>query len=220
MTDVGPGRHALDAHRLRADSRGVDGKAKWARPANTIAWLLAITLGVSILGYVGVPEIRLRLALRGSTAPQPIHPSIIMLGDSHTGFVNWRVLTGCDNIAGSGVGGNTTAQILSRLPEVLNQRPRLVILLAGTNDALQGVPASDTITNIRTIEKQVNDRGAAFEFIAPPPLPGRDIGALVSISSLSVPFSVEDLLADQVHLRRSGYAKWRDAIAPLISKYC
>lgn len=159
--------------------------------------------------------------MRGG-GPNPERPSIVMLGDSHTEFVNWRILLHCPNIANHGVGGNDTAQILQRLPEVIALNPRLVILMAGTNDARRYVPQADTVSNLQAIRRQVTERGIEYVSLTPPPLPSRgdSIMASVSAASMPVPFTEEDLLNDKIHLRRSGYAKWRDTIAPLARKFC
>jgi GDSL-like Lipase/Acylhydrolase family len=185
-----------------------------ARIMNKTKIVLAAILVISAAGYLLLPEIRLRLALRGSTIPEPDHPSIIMLGDSHIQFVNWRLLEQCDGIANFGVGGNTTAQMLSRLPDALARKPKLIIVMGGTNDALQKIPADITVLNLSSIQQEVTKRGIEFASLAPPFLHEGLAG------SLRVQFTEDDLLADGVHLRRSGYAKIRDAISPLVRKYC
>jgi lysophospholipase L1-like esterase len=167
------------------------------------------------------PQIELWLALRGG-GTNPENPSIVMLGDSHTEFVNWPLLLHCKSIANHGVGGNDTAQMLARLPEVIAQRPRLVVLMAGTNDARRYVSPAETIANLRAIKQRITDRGIEYVSLTPPPLPSRgdSINASIGAAMLQVPFTVDDLRPDQIHLRRSGYAKWRDAIAPMVQKYC
>jgi lysophospholipase L1-like esterase len=179
----------------------------------------AFTLAVGL--FFAAPEIRLRMALHGPGS-NPERPSIVMLGDSHTNFVNWRVLTGCYGIANYGIGGDTTAQMLARLPDVLSHRPRLVIVMAGTNDARRYVPAHETIENLQTIKREAIERGIEYVVLTPPPLPSRGdaINAAISAASLSIPFTEADLLDDKIHLRPSGYAKWRDAIAPIVKRHC
>lgn len=158
------------------------------------------------------PTIELHRALQRTSEPNPTHPTIIMLGDSHIEFVNWRMLLHCPNIANDGVGGNTTAEILARLPGVIAQEPRLVILMAGTNDALQHIEAHETFKNIQSIKVVLSNHGIELETISPP---------LSSVpATIPVPFDEGDLLPDGIHLRRSGYAKWRDAVAPIVQLNC
>lgn len=168
------------------------------------------------------PEAELVLALRGSPEHQPDQPSIIMLGDSHTEFVNWPLLLHCPSIANHGIGGNDTSQILARVPEIIAKKPRLVVLMAGTNDARRYVPPTQTRANLASIRASIEAAGIEFISLTPPPLPSRGDSVNVSISAatLAVPFTLDDLRPDQIHLRRSGYAKWRDAIAPTVQKYC
>jgi lysophospholipase L1-like esterase len=177
-----------------------------------VKWL-AIAIIALIAGWLGLaPTIELHRALQPTNEPNPLHPTIVMLGDSHTAFVNWRMMLHCPNIANDGVGGNTTAQILARLPEVLAQGPRLVILMAGTNDALQHIDASETSKNIQSIKAALSKNSIELETISPP-LSGNP-------ATIPVHFDGADLLPDGVHLRRSGYAKWRDAVTPLVRRYC
>jgi hypothetical protein len=181
---------------------------------------LLIPIAAAVI-YVAWPSIELHLAMRGGGA-NPERPSIVMLGDSHAEFVNWKILLRCPNVANHGVGGNDTAQILQRLPEVLATKPRLVILMAGTNDARRYVPPAETTSNLAIIKLQVAALGIEYVSLTPPPLPSRGDAVQTSISaaSLSIPFTEGDLLDDKIHLRRSGYAKWRDAIAPLVREFC
>jgi hypothetical protein len=181
--------------------------------------LIPIAAGLAI--SIAWPSLELHLAMRGG-GTNPAHPSIVMLGDSHTEFVNWQVLLRCPNIANHGVGGNDTAQILQRLPQVLSLKPKLVILMAGTNDARRYVPQAETIANLQAIKQQAVERGIEFVSLTPPLLPSRGeaVKTAISAASVSIPFIDDDLLDDKIHLRRSGYAKWRDAIAPIVRKFC
>jgi hypothetical protein len=182
---------------------------------------LLVSIAAGLAAFFAWPDLELHLAMRGS-GTNPERPSIVMLGDSHTEFVNWKMLLRCSTIANYGVGGNDTAQILQRLPEVLATKPRLVILMAGTNDARRYVPPAETTSNLAIIKLQVAALGIEYVSLVPPPLPSRGDAVQTSISaaSLSIPFTESDLLDDKIHLRRSGYAKWRDAIAPLVRKFC
>ena len=182
-------------------------------------WSLAFLIPVVL--FLVQPTIELHLAMRGG-GTNPEHPTIVMLGDSHTEIVNWRLLLRCPNIANHGVGGNNTAQILQRLPDVVALKPKLIVLMAGTNDARRYVPPPETIANLQAIKEGVTGLGIELISLTPPPLPSRGnaISTAISAASVTVPFTDDDLMSDKIHLRRSGYAKWRDAVAPIVEKYC
>lgn len=180
-----------------------------------------VSLVVAATWFV-IPEIKLHAAMRGAESPNPSQPTIVMLGDSHTTFVNWRMLMGCESIANFGVGGNTSAQMLGRLPQVVAANPRAVLVMVGTNDALQRIDPALTVANMREIESELTAHDITTVFLAPPPLPSRraEIDAISDPKAIDLRITESDLLADQIHLKRSAYAKWRDAIAPIVRKFC
>ncbi len=179
----------------------------------------ALLLASAALLFRSEIELWLAMKVRGE---EPQQPSIVMLGDSLTEVANWKILARCRSISNLGIGGNSTAQMLDRLSDALSKNPKLVFVMAGTNDARRYVPNAETLANLRTIEAKVTERGIAYASLTPPPLPSRGsaVDAAISGASLPIPFTLDDLQDDQIHLRRSGYAKWRDAIAPLVQKFC
>jgi lysophospholipase L1-like esterase len=54
-----------------------------------------------------------------------------------------------------GIGGETTSALLKRLDEVIEDRPRKVVLLIGANDLAAAVPPSRIIDNYRTILERI-----------------------------------------------------------------
>ena len=89
----------------------------------------------------------------------PAQTTVLILGDSLTQGVgassaqtNYPALLKQQsqwNIINGGVSGNTSAQALTRLPELLQQhQPKLVIISIGGNDFLQRLSNSDTQANI------------------------------------------------------------------------
>lgn len=179
---------------------------------------LVLTAATAIAsGILIAPEVKLHRALQETNEKNPTHPSIIMLGDSHTAFVNWRMLMNCPDIANFGVGGETTAQMLVRLPAVIEAAPRVVFIMAGTNDALQKIRADVTTENLKKIEDGLKAHSIVSRFLVPPPLSGHSIP---TIGTVDAHITEGDLLADGIHLRRSAYAKWRDKIAPDVARFC
>ena len=56
--------------------------------------------------------------------------------------------------------GDTTAQALARLSEVLERNPRLVIVLLGGNDFLRQVPRAETKKNLAEVVRRIQAQGA------------------------------------------------------------
>jgi lysophospholipase L1-like esterase len=185
---------------------------------------LTIAAACLVLAVVGLRErsrLELWLAMRGAGA-NPDHPVIAMLGDSLVDSVNWRLLLHCNGIGNYAERGATTAQMLAHLPSILALKPRLVMVMGGTNDALLNIAPQETMANLGAIEAEATRNGVAFISFSPPPLPGKaDVLAPVrAAASITIPFDESDLSKDRIHLKASGYAKWRDAAVPTVLKYC
>ena len=111
----------------------------------------------------------------------PAHTTVLILGDSLTQGVGassaqtsypallkqktrWNIING-------GVSGNTSAQALARLPELLQQhQPKLVIISIGGNDFLQRLSNSDTQANIAQSIALSQQSGAQVLLVAVPEL--------------------------------------------------
>ena len=107
----------------------------------------------------------------------PVQTTVLILGDSLTQGVGassaqtsypallkqqsqWNIING-------GVSGNTSAQALVRLPELLQQhQPKLVIISIGGNDFLRQLPEADTRANIIAICRQALGSGAQVLLVA------------------------------------------------------
>jgi acyl-CoA thioesterase I len=63
-------------------------------------------------------------------------------------------------VINAGKSGDTTASALPRLDEILDERPNLVILELGTNDALRGVHPDITRSNLATMITKIRGSGA------------------------------------------------------------
>jgi acyl-CoA thioesterase I len=64
-------------------------------------------------------------------------------------------------IVNLGKRGDTTATALTRIDDVLNQNPKLVIILLGGNDFLTGVPIDTSFSNLSALVTRIQDHGAA-----------------------------------------------------------
>jgi acyl-CoA thioesterase I len=129
-----------------------------------------------------------------------------------------------------GVSGNTTAQGLARIDEVLEKEPRLVILLLGGNDYLRKVPLGETFSNLRRIITRLQSQGAVILLLGVR-------GGLISdkfdsyyedlaeeTGSAHVSDVLDGLIADQrymsdaIHPNDVGYARIAERIYPVLKK--
>ncbi|MBN6189203.1 hypothetical protein JQN58_20325 [Aneurinibacillus sp. BA2021] len=67
-----------------------------------------------------------------------------------------------------GVNGETTAQMLRRVPQVLAEQPDIVFFLGGTNDAYQEAPLEEFKRNVTAIAAQITETAAATLFVCLP----------------------------------------------------
>ena len=132
------------------------------------------------------------------------------------------------SIVNAGLPGDTTGSALNRLDgSVIARKPKIVIVLLGGNDLLQGVPVQQRVTNITTIVQRIRAAGAAVLLVGlgDPPLDPFD-GALpalgTSTSSTYVPailegiYGVPSLMFDSIHPNNAGHAIMADRLeAPL-----
>lgn len=64
-------------------------------------------------------------------------------------------------VVNAGVSGDTTAGGLARIDWLLAQRPDVVVVGLGVNDAMRGQPLEDTEANLRSIVRRAKGAGAA-----------------------------------------------------------
>ena len=133
-------------------------------------------------------------------------------------------------VVNAGVSGDTSAQALARLPELLQQhRPQLVIVGIGGNDFLRRQSTSQTKQNITRIVQACLDADAQVLLVA---IPGLGLLATAGLLSdhamyeeiadeLGVPLladawaqvlSEPQLRSDQIHANAQGYAAFTDKL--------
>ncbi len=99
--------------------------------------------------------------------------SIVFLGDSLTEYCEWTELLGIQ-VMNRGIAGDTTADVLGRLDAVLALRPKTVLLMSGTNDALLGVDLDVAAANYLEIVRRIHASDPSTVIFAesvPPVLP-------------------------------------------------
>lgn len=171
-------------------------------------------------------------------APLPSAANVVILGDSLTygtgaGPEQSYAAILAENtgwqIVNAGVPGDTSAEGLERLPELLDtymdeeQSIDLLLVELGGNDFLQRVPRSQTIRNLEAILAQAKSRGVQTALIAIPKISVAD-AALGNLSDhplyqelaeatgtplienvFSEVLSTSSLKADAIHPNAHGY---------------
>ena len=121
-----------------------------------------------------------------ATQAVPAGATVLALGDSLTSGVGASADTAYPtllaartgwNVINAGVSGNTSAQALERLPDLLQaHRPALVIVSIGGNDFLRRLSPETTRTNLRGIGEQARASGAQVLVSISASIPAIDIG--------------------------------------------
>lgn len=179
-------------HRRDGPTDGAgDGGTVIARPAPVIAVVVAVA--VVAIGVVSVlpgslPRRLVHDARNELCRKGPTDHATVALGDSLTrmnsdprwdflGTDSWFAIDSCDGRMAygydAGVSGDTTAQMLARFPtDVAARHPQQVIILGGTNDVLQHVPAPVTISHLRQLIEESRVLGASVAIGTIPPIDG------------------------------------------------
>jgi len=138
-------------------------------------------------------------------------------------------------VINGGGSGDTSAQALARLPDLLVQKPKLVVVSIGGNDFLQRQPESGTRENIRKMVADIRATGVPAVLVA---IPHFTTGALLGMVSehplyaeladeLDVPLlkgawadilGDKDLKSDAVHANAAGYWLFAEQLAGFLRK--
>lgn len=132
-------------------------------------------------------------------------------------------------VINAGRSGDTTSSALGRLGrDVLSQNPRLVVILLGGNDAIQGISAEEVQDNLFEIITKIQGKGAAvlllgvrggiigdpygevFESVARE----RKIDYVPDV--LNGILGGADLMSDPIHPNDKGYARVADRVGPIL----
>jgi acyl-CoA thioesterase-1 len=146
-------------------------------PRFSIRWGLRMALAANV-GHVvacGGPEIVETVAPPGPTAhPPSAAVRVVFLGDSLSAGLDLaeadafpsvvaEILREAGhevNIVNAGVSGDTSAGGLSRIDWVLRQKPHILVVELGGNDALRGQPLENVEDNLRRIVRRGRESGA------------------------------------------------------------
>lgn len=169
---------------------------------------------------------------------EPAEAAVVMLGDSITYQADWNELLSRSDIVNRGIAADTTAGFSHRLPDVYTLHPEVCFIMGGINDITKGIPVETIFANYVAIIEglrehritpviqstlYVSDRKEAWRQI------NRHVNALnaqletyaerngiryVDVNrALSADGRLDETYTfDGVHLRGSGYAKWRELL--------
>jgi lysophospholipase L1-like esterase len=134
-------------------------------------------------------------------------------------------------IENAGRSGDTTASALVRLDrDVLNRRPRVVVVLLGGNDMLRRVPRRETFRNLEAIVSRIRERGAAVVLLGVEVSVftmayGWDYEALAERTSATLIPDIldgvlgrQDLMADGIHPNDRGYEVIAGKVEPVLRR--
>jgi lysophospholipase L1-like esterase len=169
---------------------------------------------------------------------------VVMLGDSLTERAQWTEITGCGYVANRGIGGDDSAGVLRRLDAIIRMRPAAVFLNVGVNDLVSDVPTETILANVRETIERLTQGGAKVYLTLVLPVThkfARRTGRMDELNEAYVKLAAqtgatvvdfraamqdrsgmlrEEMSFDGIHLTPAGYRPWRDAVAPLVARYC
>lgn len=171
----------------------------------------------------------------------PSGATLLALGDSLTEGVGaggrqhaWPALlarTSDWDVVNAGISGDTSAQALARLPELLDMhQPQLVIIGIGGNDFLRQMSADAVRDNIRHMVDRTRQASADVLLVAIPQFSllaastgrlrdhplyaelARELDVPLYAGGWSKVLSQPQLRSDQIHANAQGYAEFADGL--------
>jgi len=134
-------------------------------------------------------------------------------------------------VVNAGVPGETSAEGLERLPEVLEEvRPKLLILCHGGNDFLRRMDEAQAAANIRAMVRLARGKGIGVVLLAtpkpalPPYVPkfygeiASELGVPIEEGAVKSALTDNDLKSDMAHPNGRGYAQIATAVEALLRK--
>lgn len=124
--------------------------------------LVAIIVGLLFVAYLSIPS---KIAIKNTPSRGNV---VLAFGDSLTqgvgsdtgGYVRMLSEKIGVPIINKGISGDTTGLALARVNEARAEKPDIVIVFLGGNDALRRVPVDETFRNLKTIVQDFQSDGA------------------------------------------------------------
>jgi lysophospholipase L1-like esterase len=170
--------------------------------------------------------------------PGPATTPLLLLGDSLTGGGRWEESFPDWEVVNSGVAGDTTADVASRLDDVIAKQPAVVVLMAGTNESRRAT-VEQVVRGLEDILFQLRHGLPDARLVVCSVLPRereradwiRDVNIHVRQFAPTVKaefldlwpvFAEEDgelaaeFTADRLHLNERGYDAWSEQLRPFL----
>jgi acyl-CoA thioesterase I len=193
-----------------------------SRAAALVVALLTLTLGAGCDNKVSPSKPAAQIVAFGDSLVVGIGTTS---GNSFVSLLSDRVGI---SIINAGRSGDTTGSALNRVQsDVIARQPKVVIVLLGGNDLLQGLPLAQRVANITTIAQQIRSAGATVLLVGLgndpiDPYGGALPGIASQTGSTHVPgilegiFGVPALMADAVHPNNAGHRIMADRLEPAL----
>ncbi|WP_210478932.1 GDSL-type esterase/lipase family protein [Naasia sp. SYSU D00948] len=162
-------------------------------------------------------------------------PTTVFLGDSLTEQGKWAERFPELDVVNLGVSGDTTEQVLERLPEVIEKKPSTIVVMVGTNDLAWRRGAEQIVRNLESILWRLHHELPAARILVQSVLPRdreladrvREINIHIRQYSPTVKAEWVDLWPvfaeedgeikadysdDRLHLNEAGYAAWAEEL--------
>ena len=98
--------------------------------------------------------------------------AMVFIGDSHVQQFPIHEMLGMPGLVNLGSAGQTSADILDRIPALAMKGPAFVVLLAGTNDPQAGIPPAGTAENIMKCVRILHESRTQAVVLSVPPVAG------------------------------------------------
>lgn len=188
-----------------------------------------------VLGPVNIDDAYYAAGRAEALTGMPGEGDIILLGDSLIDWGNWDELLPEWRALNRGIAGDSSADVLARLDEVVARAPGHVVLLVGINDVMRGVPAAATAETIGAIVSRLRAGGAEVTVLGVLKLGAGQARHNAAVAALNGLIEIETasnggrfvdlnpVLApdgalpaahtwDDLHLTAAGYLALRDAL--------
>ena len=228
-------RYGLDDPR----SRGRGAPMLIATLAAPIALSIGFAWGVLMMRREVFPFALVRRLIRGPGGPDPERKAIrdffsayprraeiVFIGDSLFSNIHWQDVFPGQSVVTRAIGGETTAQILGWFQSAVATQAPIAVLLAGTNDTIQGIPTNEAFANIAAMQRDYPGR---LFVLTLPPCAGSDQQRLARVRALNAklrelpdiidifPLILPSHLADSTHFNHAGNEVMISAIEETLS---
>lgn len=226
-------------------------KEKWSKAKIAITVFLSLSLLLNFAGgylmatfYGLITQSTERRASVFDSSPAFLGPDVIMLGDSITHEGLWSELFPNYRILNRGISGDTTTDLVARLPQIYQLKPQAIFVMIGINDLIQRVDDETTRGNYQKIFDRLGAHLPDTKIYLQSVLPVREdwpfapedkkirklnrILEAEAIQRQYVYINLWDTMAtehgelrqeftnDGVHLMGSAYRAWSDQIRPYV----